>query len=258
MKTKTTPRGFSSEPLAVTVPRGFSELTPEQFTGLCRLMVSGIDADDLTTVMFMRLAGLRVLAHTGDGRVLVSTVSRPRRTALLAPAHVAVGAESLRWLTDIPPLVAFQRFAPAIHRSAIAFDLSSLDFGAWLALDNSYAGYLFTHRDDLVDRMAVLMTPRLRHPKPWQRFALLLWMRAAKDWLAVRFPHFFSGPDHDDVFASGGTPEDVRVAMEAQIRALTKGDVTRESDVLSVPVMSALTELDQLAREYQDLKKISK
>ena len=42
--------------------------------------------------------------------------------------------------------------------------------------------------------------------------------------------------------------------MDSQIRALTKGDITKEDAVLSMPCHRALTELDALAREYDDLR----
>jgi hypothetical protein len=42
-------------------------------------------------------------------------------------------------------------------------------------------------------------------------------------------------------------------AVNAQIRALTKGDVTKEKEVLALDTWRALTELDALAREYQEI-----
>ena len=43
--------------------------------------------------------------------------------------------------------------------------------------------------------------------------------------------------------------------MDNQIRALTKGDVTKEEQVLATDTVRALTELDTMAREYQELQK---
>ena len=43
-------------------------------------------------------------------------------------------------------------------------------------------------------------------------------------------------------------------AMDAQIRALTKGDITKESEILSLDTWRALTELNAQAKEYQELK----
>ncbi len=41
--------------------------------------------------------------------------------------------------------------------------------------------------------------------------------------------------------------------MNAQIRALTKGDITKEKEILSLDTWRALTELNAQAREYKEL-----
>ena len=41
--------------------------------------------------------------------------------------------------------------------------------------------------------------------------------------------------------------------MNAQIRALTKGDVTKEAEVLALDTWRALTELNVQAKEYKEL-----
>ena len=43
--------------------------------------------------------------------------------------------------------------------------------------------------------------------------------------------------------------------MNAQIRALTKGDITKERDILNMDTWRALTELDALAREYEEINR---
>ena len=44
-------------------------------------------------------------------------------------------------------------------------------------------------------------------------------------------------------------------SVNAQIRALTKGDVTKEKDVLALDTWRALTELDALAKEYEEFNR---
>ena len=44
-------------------------------------------------------------------------------------------------------------------------------------------------------------------------------------------------------------------AVNAQIRALTKGDVTKEKEVLAIDTWRALTELDALAKEYDEFNR---
>ena len=42
--------------------------------------------------------------------------------------------------------------------------------------------------------------------------------------------------------------------MDAQIRALTKGDITKEKEILALDTWRALTELNAQAREYKQLQ----
>ena len=52
--------------------------------------------------------------------------------------------------------------------------------------------------------------------------------------------------------------EVLRTAMNAQIRALTGGDITKEEAVLSMDTWRALTELDAKAKEVEDIKRQTK
>ena len=45
-------------------------------------------------------------------------------------------------------------------------------------------------------------------------------------------------------------------SMNTQIRALTKGDITKEKEILAMDVYRALTELDAQAEEYNELKRM--
>lgn len=79
-------------------------------------------------------------------------------------------------------------------------------------------------------------------------------MVALKDLFARQFPEFFqsAGPAYDGNLL-GTTPSTVEASMNAQIRALTKGDVTKESEVLALDTWRALIELNAQAREYKEL-----
>ena len=52
--------------------------------------------------------------------------------------------------------------------------------------------------------------------------------------------------------------EVLRTAMNAQIRALTGGDITKEEAVLSMDTWRAFTELDAKAKEVEDIKRQTK
>ena len=46
--------------------------------------------------------------------------------------------------------------------------------------------------------------------------------------------------------------------MNAEIRALTQGDITKTTAVLQTDTLTALTELDAKAAEAQELQKLTK
>ena len=49
-------------------------------------------------------------------------------------------------------------------------------------------------------------------------------------------------------------PTDQRQNMTAMIRALTKGDVTKQEQTLGIDLYTALTELNELAREAAEIE----
>lgn len=71
-----------------------------------------------------------------------------------------------------------------------------------------------------------------------------------KEYFAANFPHFFK-PARE-----GGELRrvDILPAMQAQIRALTDGDVTKQQAVYNTDCWAALTELDNKAREAEEFK----
>ena len=75
------------------------------------------------------------------------------------------------------------------------------------------------------------------------------------------FPHFLKTIPSDSENLLGYTPpigEVLRTAMNAQIRELTGGEITKEEAVLSMDTWRALTELDAKAKEVEDIKRQTK
>ena len=50
----------------------------------------------------------------------------------------------------------------------------------------------------------------------------------------------------------------LREATNAQIRALTGGDITKENQIMNMDTHRALTELDAKAREAEEYRKMAK
>ena len=79
---------------------------------------------------------------------------------------------------------------------------------------------------------------------------VFLWFMWIKHNFSTKFPHLFKPA------ADGGEGEtDMEASMNAQIRALTGGDITKEETIRKANVWRALTELDAKAREAEELNK---
>lgn len=172
--------------------------------------------------------------------------------------------------------------------------LQGLPFGQWLALENLWAGYLhtsqtgdkaaerkimrqiigiLTERPKISDNLNPLnLLTRLTPIKNWQSagtaLAITNWISALKQYFTHLYPDFYqpindstslapdgkSASNRDANAVSIPSPAKLREVMNAQIRALTKGDITKEEQILALPLDRALTELNALAREYKELK----
>lgn len=237
----------------MNVPSKWADLSPRQFRLVCSLFAADIPADCFDSILFLRLARLRAIAAASgeDGPVVQSG----RRIFMLRHDAGGLACDSVAWVHEVAPLDALRHLVGTVHKSAVDLRLKDLSFGAFVAADSSYAGYVSTGKPELADRIVRTLWPRIRKIRNWHRPAAVIWFSAVKSWLADVYPDLFAEPDREDMFASrGSSPADVRKSVNVQIRALTKGDITAEERVLAAPLHRALTELDALAREYKEFK----
>ncbi len=129
-----------------------------------------------------------------------------------------------------------------------------MPFEKFIIVDNLYQGYLQTKDDLLLDEIASVVYPKIKTPlKADERISIFYWVASLKDYFSRRYPDFFQPAGEVETNLLRAPSMNVEAAMNAQIRALTKGDVTKESEVLALDTHRALTELDAQAREYKEL-----
>ena len=78
-----------------------------------------------------------------------------------------------------------------------------------------------------------------------------------KAFFSNRFSDFLqpiAGASDGNLLGSPNIGAQLQEAMDAQIRALTKGDITKEKEILALDTWRALTELNAQAREYKQLQ----
>ena len=91
--------------------------------------------------------------------------------------------------------------------------------------------------------------PRRFNPSEEELLSVFLWIASVKNHFTKCFPYLFRPPEQLE-----GEAFNMLELVNAEIRALTGGDITKEREVLQMDCWRALTELNEKAREAQELQ----
>lgn len=231
------------------VPQGWHELGDKQLRYVYQLLASDFSADEIKTLCLLQWSGTKVIGCQDSGSYLLK---RGKILFEVTPLTLAELLPHLDWLGSIPTVPV--RISKINRQHALPADFSEVPFETFIICDNLYQGYLQTQNDELLDQLGATLYGKSMTFKPYERINIFYWFAALKDTFSRKFPDFFQPIDA----ATGGnllgsSAPSVEDAMNAQIRALTKGDVTKEKEVLALGTHRALTELNAQAREYKEL-----
>ena len=231
------------------VPQGWHELSDKQLRYVYQLIAAEHSTDEIKTLCLLRWSGTKVIGRQDSGAYLLK---RGKLLFEVTPLTLAELLPHLDWLASLPTVPV--RLSKINRQHALPADFSEVPFETFIICDNLYQGYLQTQNDELLDQLGATLYGKSMTFKPYERINIFYWFAALKDTFSRKFPDFFQPIDA----ATGGnllgsSASSVEDAMNAQIRALTKGDVTKESEVLALDTHRALTELNAQAREYKEL-----
>ncbi len=231
------------------VPQGWHELGDKQLRYVYQLLAGDFSADEIKTLCLLRWSDTKVIGKQPTGAYLL----RKGKTLFeVTPLTLAEILPALDWLCDIPSQPV--RISKINRRPALTADFSEVPFETFIICDNLYQGYLQTQDDELLDQLGATLYGKSIKFKPYERINIFYWFASLKESFANKYSDFFQPAEA----ATGGnllgsSVASVEDAMNAQIRALTKGDVTKEGEVLALDTHRALTELNAQAREYKEL-----
>lgn len=238
------------------IPEGWGKLTQDELRGALRLytLLGGKGMDSVKTAFLCRANNMTVIRKTDIG--WLCTVGRDRfiLNADLLPDIFS----HMEWL-DRPEQMT-DRLQHIGQYEARDMWLRTLPFGHYLMLENFYQAFLASEDTTLLLRMARLLynVPDDAgdfQPEPYELNATFMWYTAVKKRFAEEFPNFLKPVNGQET----GTAASQKEIMNAQIRILTKGDITKNDAILKSDTWSALLELDALAKEAEDFKnKMSK
>ncbi len=245
---------ISSNTIKTTVPASWQALDDQQLYYVYGLLSENLSLSQIKTYCFFKFSGIRVLRHQPNGYVIALGSQR----LVVEPMVIADCLRALDWLDGLPDYPV--RIRSIRKHDAVDAALNGVTFKEYIALDNMYQGYLHGQDESLLVEMAKILynTDKIVLNRS-QKISVFYWFTEIKALFSTRFPHFLqpAGTVSSDNLLAGGVSvgQQVTDAMNAQIRALTKGDVTKEQEVLDLDVWRALTELDAQAKEYNEYKR---
>ncbi len=253
------------------IPASWSELSDKQLRYVYQLIADNFDDkscqreqsqarlsyaecsrfcwEEIKTLCLLRWSGTKVIGRQESGSYLLK---KGKILFEITPLTLAELLPHLDWLGSLS--TAPVRLSKINRQNALPADFSEVPFEQFIIVDNLYQGYLQTQDDNLLDEVASVVYPDIKTPlRPDERIAIFYWVASLKDSFARKYSEFFQPTQAATGGNLLGAPSmNVEEAMNAQIRALTKGDVTKETEVLALDTHRALTELNAQAKEYKE------
>lgn len=230
------------------VPQGWHELSDKQLRYVYQFIAAEHSTDEIKTLCLLRWSGTKVIGRQDNGSYLLK---KGKILFEVTPLTLAELLPHLDWLGSLPTVPV--RISKINRQSALPADFSEVPFETFIICDNLYQGYLSTQNDELLDQLGATLYGKDIAFKPYERISIFYWFAALKESLSKKYSDFFqpiAGASDSNLLGSSASVED---AMNAQIRALTKGDITKEAEVLALDTHRTLTELNAQAREYKEL-----
>ena len=243
-------------------PTSWAKMTQQQLRYVLTLLTIFDDLTVVKTYMLIRLAGINLVGNTI--RIAQNQPEsfrcwfrprwwKPRRWFTLETWQVQ---SMIQQFDFIDPFDGMDVRLERIHGCRAVDDiLDHYPFGDYLMAEQYYQLSVSSGKPEMIDKLATYLYVKRngKHPKrlslsPAEQMGTLRWFAHVKSVFAERWPYFFRRVNADieemDI--------DLMGAMDAQIRALTEGDITKEETIKQLPCWRALTELNQKAREAKE------
>ncbi len=236
----------------INLPTSWEELSDKQLEMVYHLFSRDLSAAEVKALCLCKWNGLKVLCQLPDKRFLVKREKEPE--VALSPGQLQQASSTLDFLDEFPPRPV--RIAQIGKFKAIAADFEKVPFEQYLFVENLFQGYLNTQQNELLKQIAqVLYDSDKVSPNKAQLIGVFYWMASLKGFFAKMFPNFYRPAQEEDNASLSGKVDLYRKLQEitnAQIRALTGGDITKEEKILKMDTWRALTELDAKAKEAEE------
>lgn len=239
--------------LELNAPRSWGELSQDQLRYVLTLLGTFESPVEVKAYMLLRFCGIHVAKKLPDGaRCFMRRGKFGRRSWFnLATWQVQSLIHQFDYIDSYDTMGVRLERVCGCH--AVDVKLTDLTFIDYLNAEACYQGFLRTRNPDRLRELGRILyrdgednAPKRFEPDMVERLGCFCWFTYAKAEFARQFPHFFKP------VPNGGGEADFLKLVNAQIRALTGGDVTKEKEIEQIPCWRALTELNEKAREAEE------
>lgn len=248
----------SDNHLRLSCPKSWAEMSQEQLRHTFDLIASGFhNSVALRTILLLRFNGVTVHKNTRWGfSCSVKLDNGKRKYFYLQDWQVQFMIKQLEYIDSYEDMGA--RLERLCDCTAADVQLHGVSFYDYLMAEKYYQAFLSQRDPKWLDKLAVFLYSEEsgNHPETMaltqgEQMATFAWYSYVKSLFARMFHYFFKR------VGDGQSAPDInfRESMDAQIRALTEGDITKEQQIYEKDCWRALTELNFKAREAEEYRK---
>ena len=246
--------------LHLSAPRSWAELTQDQLRYVLTLLNTFGSSVDTKVYLLCRFNGIRVHRRDKYGwKCSVRTAWwKVRRYFTIKTWQVLDLISQFDFIDSFESMNT--RLVSINGYHAVDVRLHGVRFFDYLQAEKYYQIWQYQKDDAWIAKLACYLYVDYdgHHPSHMtlsqdETLSVIMWYSFVKFEMSKAFRHFFKKVDGDEV-----GEYNMMAAMNAQIRALTDGDITRESTIYDCDCWRALTELDAKAREANEYKKMMK
>lgn len=233
----------------VRIPAGWHELDQKRLLFVYSIIAADFSADELRTLCLMKWSGIKVMSRGEKGSFVVK---HGDDVFEIKPMDIAEAMTALDWILDTPDMpVRLERIGKAKPLDAL---FRGVPLERFLAVEMLWESYLDSRQDSVLAQLAEILYG-VKNPKlsPVHKVNVIYWISSLKKFMSKRFSYVYSSGKSDGTGSLGQQRNSAMDSANAMIRALTKGDITKERQIMLTDTWRALTEVNEQAREYRAL-----
>ena len=240
----------------LSLPTDWGELSDKQLRLVYELFARELSAAEVKTLCLLRWNHIEVITKTDEHCFLMK---RGKAKVILSARQIQQATATLDFIDNLPAVPI--RLSRIGRHRALPADFEKVPFEKYLYVENLFQGFLHTEDEKLLLQMAqVLYDSDKVKPSKAELVSIFYWFASLKQYFSRIFPHFYTPISNTDGnnLGSASLYDQLREATNAQIRALTGGDITKEDAIRQMDTHRALTELDAKAKESEEYKRLIK